>query len=95
MERAGYGVINLTDAESAAGDVEAAARQAEIDRQTRLLRIGAVFTIPLTILSMSRHFMRQIPFVADAFPWLSARCLAFCFRRDGDTSGRIARPAIC
>ena len=86
VERAGYGVINLTDATSAS-DAEAAARQAEIDRQMRLLRIGAIFTIPLTILSMSRHFMHQIPFIADAFPWLMPDIWLFVF-------GAMATPVV-
>ncbi len=53
VEAAGYGVLDLTDAE-APEDAERAARQAEIDRQRRLVLIGALFTIPLFILSMAR-----------------------------------------
>ncbi len=53
VEAAGYGVLNLSNAE-APEDAERAARQAEIDRQRRLVLIGAVFTIPLFILSMAR-----------------------------------------
>ena len=69
VEKAGYGVID-TASMDAPEDAEAQARQAEIDRQTRLVMIGALFTIPLTILSMTRHFMHQIPFIMDSFPWL-------------------------
>ena len=50
---AGYGVLDLSTAE-APEDAERAARQAEIDRQRRMVLIGAAFTIPLFILSMGR-----------------------------------------
>ena len=70
VERAGYGVIDAQDSDSEI-DTEAAARQAEIDQQARLVAIGAVFTIPLTILSMSRHFMHQVAFIGERFPWLA------------------------
>ena len=53
VEAAGYGVLDLTNAE-APEDAERAARQAEIDRQRRLVLTGALFTIPLFILSMAR-----------------------------------------
>ena len=86
VERAGYGVIELTDATSAA-DAEAQARQAEIDRQLRLVQIGAIFTIPLTILSMSRHFMHQIPFIAETIPWLMRDIWLFVF-------GAMATPVV-
>ncbi|MCY4537410.1 MAG: copper ion binding protein, partial [Chloroflexi bacterium] len=56
VENAGYGVIEISG-EDTGEDAEAAARRAEIDRQTRLVLIGAAFTVPLTILSMARHFM--------------------------------------
>lgn len=55
VEAAGYGVIELSNAD-APEDAERLARQAEIDRQKRLVMIGAVFTIPLFILSMARDF---------------------------------------
>ena len=70
VERAGYGVIQLGDAADA-GDAEARARQLELERQQRLVLIGAVFTVPLTILSMTRHFMHQLPFLMEAVPWLA------------------------
>ncbi len=78
VEQAGYGVIN-TAAADAPEDAEAAARQAEIDRQTRLVKIGALFTIPLTILSMTRHFMHQIPALMDSFAWLMNDIWLFAF----------------
>jgi Cu+-exporting ATPase len=56
VEAAGYGVIDLTDA-AAPEDAERAARQAEIDRQRRLVLIGVVFTLPLFLISMARDLL--------------------------------------
>ncbi len=53
VEAAGYGVLDLSNA-AQPEDAERTARQAEIDRQQRLLRIGLIFSIPLFILSMAR-----------------------------------------
>jgi Cu+-exporting ATPase len=53
---AGYEVIETAGAE-APEDVERQARQAEIERQRRLLIIGLIFTIPAFILSMGIGFM--------------------------------------
>src|SRR5258706_11555570 len=53
VEAAGYGVLDLSNAE-APEDAERQARQAEIDRQKRLVWIGAAFTVPLFLLSMAR-----------------------------------------
>jgi Cu+-exporting ATPase len=53
VEKAGYGVLDLGQT-AAPEDAERAARQAEIDRQRRLVWIGAAFTIPLFLISMSR-----------------------------------------
>ncbi len=61
VTRAGYGVIDTTHAENAA-DTEAQARAAEIRKQQRLVLWGALFTVPLTVLSMTRHFMHTPPF---------------------------------
>ncbi len=63
VENAGYGVVD-TSAADVPEDAERAARQAEIERQTQLVKIGAVFTIPLFLLSMGQHFFM------DALPWL-------------------------
>ncbi|MEP7290357.1 MAG: heavy metal translocating P-type ATPase [Chloroflexota bacterium] len=61
VEAAGYGVLDLSNAE-APEDAERAARQAEIDRQQRMVLIGAAFTIPLFILSMARDlYMTSLP----------------------------------
>ena len=86
VERAGYGVIDSA-ASATPEDAEAAARQAEIDRQTRLVKVGAAFTIPLTIFSMTRHFMHQLPFIMEAFPWLMADSWLFIF-------GALATPVV-
>lgn len=69
VENAGYGVLDLADVE-VPEDAERAARQAEIDRQKRLVWIGTLFTLPLFILSMGRHFMHNVPFIMQTFPWL-------------------------
>jgi Cu+-exporting ATPase len=56
VENAGYGVLDLSSVE-APEDAERAARQAEINRQRRLVLVGALFTIPLFILSMARDLV--------------------------------------
>ncbi len=86
LEAAGYGVIDTTEADSPE-DAEAAARKAETNRQQRLLLIGAAFTIPLTVLSMTRHFMHQIPFLREHFAWLAADGWLFVF-------GALATPVV-
>jgi len=55
VEAAGYGVLDLSDV-AAPEDAERAAREAEIHRQERLVKIGALFTLPLFIISMARDF---------------------------------------
>ncbi len=52
---AGYDVIVAQEGESAE-DVERAAREAEIDAQTKKFWIGVAFTLPLFLLSMGRDF---------------------------------------
>jgi Cu+-exporting ATPase len=86
VESAGYGVIDTT-ASLAPDDTEAQARQAEIARQARLVWIGALFTVPLTVLSMTRHFMHDIPFLMDAFPALMEDYWLFIF-------GALATPVV-
>lgn len=56
VEAAGYGVLDLTGVDHPE-DAERAARQAEIQRQRRLVMIGAAFTLPLFVLSMLRDFL--------------------------------------
>ncbi len=55
VEDAGYGVVQASTPEELE-DVEAQARQAEIADQTRKLWVGALFTLPLFVLSMARDF---------------------------------------
>ncbi|MCY3797093.1 MAG: heavy metal translocating P-type ATPase [Chloroflexi bacterium] len=86
VERAGYGVID-TSAHDAHEDHEAQVRQAETDRQARLVKIGALFTIPLTILSMARHFLHQVPFLMDNFAFLADDIWLFLF-------GALATPVM-
>ncbi|MBL8117589.1 MAG: copper-translocating P-type ATPase [Anaerolineae bacterium] len=83
VENAGYGVLDLSNVE-APEDAERAARQAEIDRQKRLVLIGAIFTIPLFLISMGRdvvmasaagnamsgHMMDLSATVAPTLRWL-------------------------
>jgi len=78
VERAGYGVIDTAAADEPE-DAEQAARDAEIERQRRLVITGAVFTVPLVVLSMTRHFMHSVPFIMDAVPWLAADYWLFIF----------------
>lgn len=52
---AGYDVIVAAD-EAEMADVEAEARQAELQHQTRRFIIGAIFAFPLLIISMMRDF---------------------------------------
>lgn len=53
VENAGYGVLDLANA-AVPEDAERLAREAEINRQQRLVLIGVIFTLPLFILSMAR-----------------------------------------
>ncbi len=69
VENAGYGVLEVQD-EPAPEDAERAAREAAIQKQTRLLRVGLVFTVPLAALSMARHVSQAAPGLAQALPWL-------------------------
>lgn len=69
VEQAGYGVID-TELTEAPEDAERQAREAEIARQRQLVITGTIFTVPLFILSMARHFMHTIPFIGEIFPWL-------------------------
>ncbi|MFO7661586.1 MAG: heavy metal translocating P-type ATPase [Chloroflexota bacterium] len=53
VRQAGYDVVETTAGEDPF-DAEAAARQAEIDHQKKRLVIGAIFTLPLFLISMGR-----------------------------------------
>jgi len=78
VEKSGYGVIDTSAADDM-DDAERAAREAEIQRQRRLVIIGAIFSIPLVLLSMTRHFMHNIPFLTHTVPWLMADWWVFIF----------------
>ena len=55
VEKAGYGVVEVaSDGELV--DAEKAAREREIQDQTRKLWVGLLFTLPLFLLSMARDF---------------------------------------
>jgi Cu+-exporting ATPase len=69
VENAGYGVID-TSGVAEVDDAERKAREDEIRRQRNLVIFGAIFSIPLMILSMARHFMHDIPFLMNSFPIL-------------------------
>lgn len=55
IERIGYGVVQA-EADEDLEDAEGKARQAEIQRQTRYLTVGAFFSVPLLVISMGRDF---------------------------------------
>jgi P-type Cu+ transporter len=69
VENAGYGVID-TSGVAEVDDAERKAREDEIRRQRNLVILGSVFSIPLIVLSMTRHFMHDIPFIMNSFPVL-------------------------
>jgi len=53
VEKAGYGVVQA-EGEDTLEDAEAAARQAEIQHNLRRVIVGALFALPLFVLSMGR-----------------------------------------
>jgi len=55
VENTGYGVVVAEDTEDAT-DAEQAARQFEINIQTRKFIIGVIFALPLFVMSMARDF---------------------------------------
>ena len=55
IRAAGYDVVEAAEGEELE-DAETAARTAELHHQQRRLLVGAIFTLPLFILSMSRDF---------------------------------------
>ena len=64
VENAGYGVVDTSTAEMPE-DAERAAREAEIQRQRRLVLTGVIFTVPLLLLSMGQHFLMELAALAD------------------------------
>jgi Cu+-exporting ATPase len=55
IELIGYGVVEVAPDERVE-DREREARREEVRRQTRFLAVGALFTVPLVVLSMGRDF---------------------------------------
>ncbi len=55
IRKAGFEIVQVGETESIE-DVEAQVRQAEVNRQRRLLTVGLIMTVPLMIYSMSRDF---------------------------------------
>jgi P-type Cu+ transporter len=63
VEKAGYGVID-TEGMDEVDDAERKARAEEIRRQRNLVIFGTILTVPLVVISMSRHFFMQwVPFL--------------------------------
>lgn len=69
VEKAGYGVIDTSGVDEI-DDAERKAREEEIQRQRNLVIFGSVLSIPLTVISMSIHFMHNIPIIMETFPIL-------------------------
>ena len=55
VRKAGYDVVETADSDDPE-DAEAAAREAEVQHQTRRFIIGVIFSLPLFLLSMARDF---------------------------------------
>ncbi|MBN1565017.1 MAG: copper-translocating P-type ATPase [Anaerolineae bacterium] len=90
VEKAGYGVVQAEN-EDELEDAEQAARQAEIQHNIQRVLFGALFTIPLFILSMSRDFGLLGHWSHDAWVnflfWAMATPVQFWIGRDFYTSG--------
>ncbi|HLA44342.1 MAG TPA: heavy metal translocating P-type ATPase, partial [Aggregatilineales bacterium] len=71
VKNAGYGVV-ISEDEDELQDAEAAARQAELAHQYHRLLVGAVFTVPLFLLSMIRD-------MAIAGDWIEAGWVNYLF----------------
>jgi Cu+-exporting ATPase len=69
VEKAGYGVIDTSGMEEI-DDAERKAREEEIHRQRNLVIFGAILSVPLVIISMTRHLMHDIPAIMEIFPIL-------------------------
>lgn len=69
VEKSGYGVIDTAGID-AVDDAERKAREEEILRQRNLVILGAIFSIPLVVLSMTIHFMHNLPIIMETFPIL-------------------------
>jgi Cu+-exporting ATPase len=74
VRQAGYDVVEAAGGEAEPEDAEAAAREAEIHHQWTRFIVGAIFSLPLFLLSMSRDF-GLLPAWADAL-WVNWLFLA-------------------
>ena len=74
VRQAGYDVVEAAGGEAEPEDAEAAAREAEIHHQWTRFIVGAIFSLPLFLLSMSRDF-GLLPVWADAL-WVNWLFLA-------------------
>jgi Cu+-exporting ATPase len=90
VEKAGYHVVQTED-EAELEDAEMAARQAEIQHNIRRVVIGALFTLPLFVLSMGRDLGLLGMWVHDAWVnylfWVLATPVQFWVGRDFYVSG--------
>jgi Cu+-exporting ATPase len=90
VEKAGYGVVQ-TENEEGLEDAEQAARQAEIRHNIQRVMVGALFTIPLFIMSMARDFSLLGQWSHDTWVnflfWALATPVQFWVGRDFYTSG--------
>ncbi len=90
VEKAGYSVVQADD-EAELEDAEQAARQAEIRHNTQRVLVGAIFTIPLLILSMGHDLgiwgmWSHEPWVQYLF-WALATPVQFWVGREFYVSG--------
>jgi P-type Cu+ transporter len=69
VEATGYGVLDLSNA-AQPEDAERVAREKEIQRQRDLVRFGAVFTLPLFVLSMLHDLAHNVPQVGALVPFI-------------------------
>lgn len=74
VRQAGYDVVETAESDAEPEDAEAAAREAEIRHQWTRFIIGALFALPLFLISMSRDF-GLLPAWADAV-WVNWLFLA-------------------
>ena len=94
VERAGYGVIDTSDRHDGHEDHEAAARQAEIDRQARLVKIGAALHHPADHPQHGAPLFAPGPFPDGQLRLPGGRHLALHLRRAGHARHAAAGEAI-
>ncbi len=90
VEKAGYGVVQAAD-EAELEDAEQAARQAEVRHNLQRMAVGAVFTLPLLLLSMGRDLGVLGMWAHDSWVnylfWVLATPVQFWVGRDFYVSG--------